>query len=91
MSENWGKKKQTLFLLQSSLVLAFFFFYSGGFSNWSVSSNLLCSGGPAASFKEPEEKTELSKNNAETPAVSENVESRIEAARERFLARKGHK
>ncbi|ESQ34073.1 hypothetical protein EUTSA_v10006961mg [Eutrema salsugineum] len=53
------------------------------------------SGGPANSFKEPEEKTELSKNNnnAETtpPAVSENVESRIEAARERFLARKGQK
>jgi ATP-dependent RNA helicase DHX8/PRP22 len=49
------------------------------------------SGGPAPSFKVPEEKTELSKNNAETPAVSENVESRIEAARERFLARKGQK
>ncbi|CAH2034104.1 unnamed protein product [Thlaspi arvense] len=50
------------------------------------------SGGPANSFKEPEEKeTELStnKNNAETTtAVSETVESRIEAARERFLARK---
>lgn len=54
------------------------------------------SGGPDNSFKEPEEKkqnTELSTNTntAETPTVSENVESRIEAARERFLARKGQK
>ncbi|CAH8349750.1 unnamed protein product [Eruca vesicaria subsp. sativa] len=54
------------------------------------------SGGHDNSFKEPEEKkknTELSSNNnnAETPAVSESVESRIEAARERFLARKGQK
>ncbi|CAN6816732.1 hypothetical protein HID58_056065 [Brassica napus] len=53
------------------------------------------SGGPDNSFKEPGEKksTELSTNTntAETPTVSENVESRIEAARERFLARKGQK
>lgn len=53
------------------------------------------SGGADNSFKEPEEKksTELStnSNNAETPTVSENVESRIQAARERFLARKGQK
>ncbi|CAN8304073.1 unnamed protein product [Cochlearia groenlandica] len=53
------------------------------------------SGGTASYFKEPEEKkmTELSRNDTETtPAVPENVESRIEAARERFLARrKGHK
>uniref|UniRef100_A0A1J3ISA6 RNA helicase n=1 Tax=Noccaea caerulescens TaxID=107243 RepID=A0A1J3ISA6_NOCCA len=51
------------------------------------------SGGSASSVKEPEEeKTELSMNkSAETAAFSENVESRIEAARERFLARKGQK
>ena len=60
-----------------------------------VSSAVICSGGPDNSFMEPEEKksTELSTNTntAETPTVSENVESRIEAARERFLARKGQK
>uniref|UniRef100_A0A1J3HTC6 RNA helicase n=1 Tax=Noccaea caerulescens TaxID=107243 RepID=A0A1J3HTC6_NOCCA len=51
------------------------------------------SGGSESSVKKPEEeKTELSMNkSAETAAFSENVESRIEAARERFLARKGQK
>ncbi|CAA7043469.1 unnamed protein product [Microthlaspi erraticum] len=53
----------------------------------------LSGGGSASSVKEHGEKTEVSENKSEeTPAVSENVESRIEAARERFLARrKGQK
>ena len=60
-----------------------------------VKSTLIYSGGPANTFNEFEEKnTVLSRNinNAEIlPAVSENGESRIEADRERFLARRGQK
>lgn len=71
-------------------IFLFFLVVEGGWIN-ADSNSFVCSGGGMDHVEEESGIPDLPKKNVEVSAAADDNESRIQAARERFLARKANK